>query len=129
MAIPFFTVTIPTFDKEGNETGTKTRRYRLEGNALADFKSIVGKDLLQVLPKFDEGGNQLTEGDLGIFEIRALIFVGFRWEDRSYKLEDAGYLLSTMPMDEIMKFVRPALQSAFPKKETKEGESEASGKS
>lgn len=68
--------------EEDNQGNPRTRRYRFDLNALADFEQEVGM-----------GFGQLMQMKAAFAMVRALIFSGLKHEDRTLTIEYVGDLI------------------------------------
>ena len=81
----------------------RPRRLKYNMNALAELEDVLGKPM-----------TQFSAENVGIKELRALVWAGLLHESPDLTLREAGDLIDLDHLEEIVKKVSEALALAFP---------------
>ncbi len=89
----------------------KPRRMRFSVNAIVELEGILKKPISAI------------PGSISITDIRALVYCGLRWEDRSLTLDKVGEMLDEADLQVITGQAVEALNLGLGSPEKKDGES------
>jgi hypothetical protein len=90
------------------ELGGKTRHFKLDMNAMAVYEWLTGKTIF----------NQNTE-DIGVSDIRALLYALLIHEDPDLTLEQVGSMVDISKLDDISDKLTEAFEAILPGAEKK----------
>lgn len=79
----------------------RPRNIRLDTNSLVKAEELLKKSVTSM------------GQDMGIREMRALLWVGLTWEDRRLTLDDVGKLIDEAGFDYVFEKLSEALTEAF----------------
>ncbi len=99
----------------------KPRKLRFSINQLVEAEELLGRPITEVF----------KDGRIGLRELRLLLWVGLKWEDRRLTLQQVGELMDTVSLTYIAEKLGEAITNAFGSEETegdtKNEQSEQSG--
>ncbi|MBD1372497.1 hypothetical protein IC620_09020 [Hazenella sp. IB182357] len=92
----------------------KQRRLKFTMNALSELEDVMGKPVTEL-------------GNVGMKELRALLWAGLIHQNPDLTLQEAGDLMDLENIEYIGEKVAEAMNLAFPKEEGKKGKKRVSG--
>jgi hypothetical protein len=89
----------------------KPRKLRFSINQLVEIEEHLGKNIMELF----------RSGNLGLKELRTILWIGLKWEDPRLTIQKAGELMDLVPLNYIAEKIGEALTVAFGETEQTEG--------
>lgn len=80
----------------------KTRNLRYDVNSLVKIEELTGKPITTI-----------TTEDIGIKDIRSIIYAGLRWESKSLTLDKVGDLMSEVMAEKGLEYLIEKISEGF----------------